>query len=609
MNTLAKIHYQISPEDPKGHLFQVTLKIAQPDAVGQLLSLPNWIPGSYMIRDFAKHIIMPTAQTAKGRPLDIIPTSKSTWQVEPLSPQEHAAGEELSVQYQVYAWDLSVRGSHFDESHAFFNGTSVFMAVVGQEHETCQINLVASQHAQMQEWRVATTLPKKQVGKKGWGHYWADNYRDLIEYPVEMGSFLELSFEAHKIPHRIVFTGQFERQKLNTKQLLQDLKAICEQELSLFEKPYPIDEYLFQVMLTADGYGGLEHLNSTALMASRNDLPYLHETERSDGYLQFLELCSHEYFHTWNVKRIQPKVYQTTDLSEPVYTNQLWWFEGITSFYDGLILQRAGILTQEQYLNRLAKEMTRVYRMPGRFKQSVAESSFLTWTKFYQQDENAPNAIISYYTKGSLIALGLDLLIRAQTEGEKSLDDVLLYLWQNHGQTGKGLKEGEIEAICSKVSGFGLKSFFDAYLYGTEDLPFEELFSAAGIQFSLRPATSLKDMGGTTDATQYPVSLGINVVATEHQTLKVSHVWEGSCAYEAGLASGDEIVALNLYKMSTPAQLEEFLKRYQVGDVLECHYFRRDELKQTPLLLQAAPEDRVVLTVMPSVDKEFAWLI
>ena len=607
----ANIQYQLCPEDPKGHLFSVSLKILTPEPSGQTLHLPNWIPGSYMIRDFAKHIIQPFAQTTEGRPLGMHAIAKNAWQVEPLTDSEIQQNIGLDIRYQVYAWDLSVRGAHFDESHGFINGTSAFMAVDHQEDTPCQVTVTPSHHAFMHDWSVATTLPKIDTDKQGFGIYLVPNYRELIEYPIEMGCFLDLQFEANGIPHRIVFTGQIERDKLDETQLLTDLKAICETELNLFGKPYPIDTYLFQVMITADGYGGLEHLNSTALMASRNDLPYIHDTQRTDGYIQFLELCAHEYFHTWNVKRIQPAVYQTTDLNTPVYTNQLWWFEGITSFYDGLILQRAGIVSKEDYLKRLAKEMTRVYRMPGRFKQSVAESSFLTWTKFYQQDENAPNAIISYYTKGSLIALGLDLTIRAHTQNEKSLDTVLLYLWQHYGLSGKGLKEGEIEAICSQVSGLGLKSFFDAYLYGTEDLPFEELFAELGIDFQLRPATSAKDLGGPTETTQFPLNLGANFAATEHQTVKVTHVWEALTAYQAGLAAGDEIIALNHFKISNPQSLEDFLKRYQVGDILDCHYFRRDELKHTQLVLQAPICDRVVLSWLDTgetTDEVLEWL-
>jgi len=597
----AAVEYTLSPADPKGHYFTVSILIPSSSAEGHILSLPNWIPGSYLIRDFSKHIINLQAQTLQNTPLNLQPIEKSTWQIEPCL-------EPLKVTYQVYAWDLSVRGAHFDETHAFFNETSVFLAVKAFKDQPCKVSLIHSNFSQNQNWQIGTTLPILKTQADGFGDYWAKNYRELIEYPVEMGNFMSLEFKACGIPHQIILTGQFQRQKLDTKQLIQDLTRICEYELSLFGKPYPIKQFLFQVMVTEDGYGGLEHLNSTALMCARNHLPYTFNPERTDGYLQFLELCSHEYFHTWNVKRIQPEVYQTTNLADPVYTNQLWWFEGITSFYDGLFLKRAGILNEVEYLNRLAKEMTRVYRMPGRFKQSVAESSFLTWTKFYQQDENAPNAIISYYTKGSLIALGLDLTIRTATDNQKSLDDILLTLWQNYGQTRQGLKEGEIETICSEVSGIPLKHFFDQYLYGTEDIPFETLFAEFGIQMTLRPAIGQADTGGIANPNDFmKVTLGANLAETEHKTLKVSQVWEASTAYKAGIAAGDEIIALNHYKMTSLQTIESFLNSCQIDEKITCHFFRRDELKQSTLVCQAIPNDRVQLILSTSSSETLNW--
>ena len=594
------IQYTISANLPHQHLFNVSIQIDNPNKTGQQLSLPNWIPGSYLIRDFSKHLTKIRAQTLEGKALHIESIEKSTWQIEKTTAA-------ILVEYQVYAWDLSVRGSHFDQSHAFFNGTSVFMEVIGQENSPCAVLIEPSNFTEDENWNIATTLPSQQINAEGFGQYQAKNYRDLIEYPVEMGKFIELTFEANGIPHRVAITGKIEAHKLDKQRLIKDLIAICEVELNLFSSPYPFKEYLFQVMVTGDGYGGLEHTNSTALLCSRNNLPYLNTEHPSDKYLQFLELCSHEYFHSWNVKRIKPAVYQTAKLDQPVYTNQLWWFEGITSFYDGLFLNHAGIVDSDAYLNRLAKEMTRVYRMPGRFQQSVAESSWLTWTKFYQQDENAPNSIISYYTKGSLIALGLDLTIRAETNNKKSLDDILLTLWQKHGLPNKGLTEFEIEKICSKVSGIDFTDFFNKYLYGTEDLDFENLFKPFGIEFKLRPATTIKDLGGTTENENAVLNLAANITATPHQTLKVTHVWNGQSLSNAGIASGDEIIALNGYKMNSIEKLTELLSILDENDTIECHYFRRDELHTTTITLTKPLADRVQLTKTKHFGK-LTWL-
>lgn len=584
------IHYVISPADPKGHLFQVTLTIPAPQKPIQALSLPNWILGSYLIRDFSKHINSLTVYNDQQQPLALSTVDKSTWSFE-------STGETVTVSYEVYAWDLSVRGAHFDESHGFFNGTSVFLCVDGQRNLPCSVEIQANEFSKENSWKVATGMPVKKVDSFGFGLYQVDDYDSLIDYPVELGTFKEIKFEACGIPHRVALTGLFE---LDEARLKADLIKICETEIKLFGEPAPMDDYLFQVMVTGSDYGGLEHRNSTALMCSRDDLPYIGMTEPSDGYLQFLELCSHEYFHTWNVKRIQPEVYQLSNLQEPVYTNQLWWFEGITSYYDGLILLRAGIIDQTRYLKILAEQMTRVYRMPGRFKQSVAESSLLTWTKFYQQDENAPNSIISYYTKGSLIALGLDLTIRQQTSNKKSLDDVLLHLWRHYGSKGVGLKEFEIEQICSQVSGIDLTEFFDAYLYGTQDLPFETLFEVMNVKFEQRRPTSLADKGGKSSEPLLLTHLGVNLVDTEHQTVKITHVWQNQPAYHAGLAAGDEIIAINQLKTPSVSSIEARLKRLTDEGTLpvwQCSYFRRDELRHAQIQLTVAPQDRVVLTI------------
>ena len=581
-----QLHYTLTPFDPKGHLFDVTLTIAQPEQPVQTVCLPNWIPGSYLIRDFSKHLIGLTAETLEQVPVELTLVDKSSWQFA-------SDGQAVVLRYQVYAWDLSVRGAHFDESHAFFNGTSVFLAVENQRDTACSLELKATPFTQENNWKVATGLCAHQVDNQGFGTYQANDYNDLIDHPFELGTFTEIDFMACGIPHKMVLTGLFDCDEARLKQ---DLIKICETELKFFPPPMPIETYLFQVMVTGSDYGGLEHRNSTALMCSRNDLPYKGMTKATDGYLQFLELCSHEYFHTWNVKRIQPQVVQQADLSQPVYTNQLWWFEGITSYYDGLILQRAGLIDNETYLNLLAKQMTRVYRMPGRFKQSVAESSFYTWTKFYQQDENAPNAIISYYTKGSLIALGLDLTIRQQTQGEKSLDDVILHLWQHFGQTEIGLQEGQIEQICSKVSGIDLTDFFQRYLYGTEDIPFEQLFPAFGIEFSLRPASRLIDLGGEKSEEPLPLHLGATLSDSTHKTVKITHVWQQHPAYHAGLAAGDELIAINHIKITNKQQVETLLKRNTNNTVWHAHYFRRDELRTTKITLTPPPSDRVYLT-------------
>jgi predicted metalloprotease with PDZ domain len=589
------IHYTLTPFDPYGHLFEVELTISHPDPHGQIVSLPNWIPGSYMIRDFSKHLIGLKAETLAGKALQIESLDKARWRIQ-------ASEQPITLHYQVYAWDLSVRGAHFDQTHAFFNGTSCFLMVEGQRDKTLSLYILSTDFIDDQAWSLATSLQAVNIDPKGFGRYIAADYDELIDHPVEMAAFSDIRFKAEGIEHRVVLTGQHD---CDLDRLKQDLQKICETQLRFFGKPAPFPHYLFMVMVVGDGYGGLEHRHSTALVCSRDSLPYVGMDKANDDYLMFLELCSHEYFHSWNVKRIQPAQFQTPDLSQPAYTEQLWWFEGATSVYDLLFLYKAGIIDRDKYLNQLAKQMTTVYRMPGRFKQTVSESSFHTWTKFYQQDENAPNAIISYYTKGSLIALGLDFMIRGATQDQKNLDNLLLRLWHEYGQPQRGLQEGEIERIASEVAGADLSEYFDQFLRGTEDLPFEQWFAEYGIDFKLRTSTSSTDLGGKTETNKPILTLGANLTNTEHQTVKISHVWHQRPAHLAGLAANDEIVAINGLKIASTSALEKRLARQKVGDTLTCHFFRRDELMQTELVLDRAPADRVELNAQQQTDLNY----
>ncbi|MDB5746195.1 MAG: peptidase, partial [Massilia sp.] len=477
------IHYTIVPKDLAGHLFNVTVTVPAPSADGQVFALPAWIPGSYMIREFARNIVRIRAES-NGAAVKLAKLDKHAWQAAPV------AGP-LTLHYEVYAWDLSVRAAHLDQTHGFFNGTSVFLRVVGQEEGAHEVDIQRPANPMAKSWRVATAMKELGAKRYGFGTYVATNYDELIDHPVAMGDFALASFKAHGVPHDIVITGLVPN--LDMARLQVDLKAICEAQIALFEpetKRAPIERYVFMTMAVGDGYGGLEHRASTALICARADLPSSAtptSSEPNEGYLKFLGLCSHEYFHTWNVKRIKPAVFAPYDLQVENYTPLLWLFEGFTSYYDDLMLVRAGIIGEATYLKLLGKTVGGVLRGSGRTKQSVAESSFDAWSKYYRQDENAPNAIISYYTKGSLIALAFDLTIRAKTGGAKSLDDVMRALWERYGRdfyagAGRGVTEQEVEALFDEVSGLRLRPLFEKYVRGTEDIPLAKLFAPFGVK-------------------------------------------------------------------------------------------------------------------------------
>lgn len=592
------IHYRIQPHDLALHLFDISLTINAPAAEGQVLSLPAWIPGSYMIRDFARNIVQIRAESG-GKLVRLKKLDKHSWRAAP------CAGP-LVLLYQVYAWDLSVRAAHLDQTHGFFNGSSVFLQVQGQEELPHVVDVVAPEGEAYSGWRVATALRELKAKRYGFGTYVAESYDELIDHPVEMGEFELMSFRAHGVPHDMVISGRVPN--LDKARLSADLTKICEAQIAFFEpvtKKAPMQRYVFMTLAVGDGYGGLEHRASTALICARADLPVKGQTEMSEGYRGFLGLCSHEYFHTWNVKRIKPAVFAPYALGQEAHTPLLWLFEGFTSYYDDLVLLRSGLIDEDAYLKLIVKTINGVLRGSGRFKQSVAESSFDAWTKYYRQDENAPNAVVSYYTKGSLVALLLDLTIRKETKGRKSLDDVMRALWRRYGRdfysatakSGRGVTESEVEALFDEVTGLRLKPQFDRAVRGTQDLPLEDLLA----DFAVSMQNKRKDS-----------KLGLGVRTTrEGNDCKIASVYEGGVAHQAGLSAGDVFVALDGLRVSA-SNLDTLLKRYRAGDAIAVHAFRRDELMAFTVVVKPDVAPQFVLEVqdkpVAAVRLRAAWL-
>ena len=575
----AGILYSIAALDLAGHMFKVTLTVKSPAAIGQVLSLPAWIPGSYMIREFSRNIVSIRAES-EGKAVALAKLDKHSWQAAPCKGA-------LTLEYDVYAWDLSVRAAHLDQNHGFFNGTSVFLRVLGQEAEPHEVHIVQPKDAACKTWRVATTLPELKAKRYGFGSYQAANYDELIDHPVEMGDFALATFKAHGVPHDIVVTGKVPN--LDLDRLCRDLKAICETQIAFFEpktKKAPMDRYVFMTMAVGDGYGGLEHRASTALICARADLPTTasSSTEIGEGYLKFLGLCSHEYFHTWNVKRIKPAAFTPYDLDRENYTTLLWAFEGFTSYYDDLALLRSGAIERKDWLDLMANTISNVQRTPGRLRQTLAESSFDAWSKFYRPDENTPNAVVSYYAKGALFALALDLTLRSKTDGRVSLDDIMRTLWERHGKTGIGVGEDDIRTIAEECSGASLKRLFAEGVCGTRDLPLKKLLAAFGVELSLEAAPTAK-----------APSLGVKT-GSDTNEVKLANVFDGGAAQAAGLSAGDILLAIDGLRV-TPTTLDKLLARHQPGDSVRIHAFRRDELMEFTVRLDPPSEDNARLTI------------
>lgn len=547
--------------------------------------MPAWIPGSYLVRDFSRNI-----ETIKGK---CVQTDIGQSDLTPLQLDSHTWAFDgcegsLEVEITVYAWDASVRGAHFDDSHCFLNGTSVFLKAHGLEHLGCEVRIEHPPHTA--QWTayssmnsVADNAATENSATPGLlAHFEAPDYDALLDHPVEMGTPQVICFEAHGTSHEFVITGHYPN--LDLKRIARDTKKICEAQIELFEPqtrhaPF-LDcarKYVFMLMLTHNGYGGLEHRASTALMFARKDLPVKGQARVPDGYVDFLGLVSHEYFHTWHVKRIKPARFVPYELDKPAYTSLLWVFEGFTSYYDDLMLLRSGVIDLPTYLKQICKGINQVHAGTGRFKQSLAQSSFDAWTKYYKQDENAPNSIVSYYTKGALVAMGLDLTIRQRSNQRHSLDDVMRALWSKFGRefhtgTQSGLQESELVSIIRATTGVDVSAEITQWVDQPNDVPLQDLLAKAGFEMKFKSTDDLP-------------SLDINTKTQDGQ-LVIKNVFEGGSAHLSGLAAHDKLIALAGIELAgDTAALKRVLGMHHPGQVVTAHAFRDGVLRQFEVTL------------------------
>jgi predicted metalloprotease with PDZ domain len=517
------ITYRVDLPDPRTHLLHVTLEVPKPSGE-QRLSLPVWIPGSYLVREFGRHLSRLRArQGDRGLPLEQL--DKTTW-IARCEPD----GAALVVEYLVYAFDMSVRTAYLDAQRGFFNGTSICLRVEGRENEAHRLSIGTCP----QGWEIATSMPAASPRV-----YEAADYDELVDHPFELGTFWRGRFEADGVPHEFVVAGALP--SFDGERLLADTRRICESSIALWHADAPPGEtgkppfrhYVFMLNAVEEGYGGLEHRASTALIANRRDLPRRGAEGTSDGYATLLGLISHEYFHTWNVKRLKPRDFERLDYARENYTRLLWFFEGFTSYYDDLLLVRSGLVDEARYLKLVAKTVNSVLGTPGRQVQSVAEASFDAWVKYYRSDENTPNSTVSYYAKGSLVALALDLKLRE--EGRGTLDQVMQRLWTHTG--GGPISEDDIARALEEVAGRSFANELQAWVHGTDELPLASLLQHVGIEWREEAATGLAQ------------TLGLRVSEGPLTGVQVKAVLRGSAAERAGLAAGDELWAIDGWRV------------------------------------------------------------
>jgi len=562
---LPAIEYTIWSADLHGHRFHVKLRIENPSPNGQILQMPAWIPGSYLIRDFSKQIetIEAFVLDKPNEPLALERIDNDQWRL----PKVSGAVDILTT---IYAFDASVRAAYLDTERAFINPSSLCLAVIGQESLPCAVVLVPPKDSYANAWTVQTGLQPAKVDSQGYGFYLAKNYDDLLDHPIAMGEFQIAHWQSNGVSHAMAIQGCIH--EVDLERLATDLQAICNCTINFFEpktRKAPFQNYLFLVNAVLSGYGGLEHRNSTALLCRRDQIPQINSPVDEVSYREFLGLCSHEYFHAWLVKRIQPKAFQPYQLNRRNHTRLLWLFEGFTSYYDDLQLFRSKRIDLKTYLKLVTNNWNGILRGPGRLKQSLADSSFDAWTKYYQADENTPNSVVSYYGKGALLALGLDLKIRAFTSNRQSLDDLMRLIWQTHGVTLDGIAEDGLDELILKLLGRGFSKtwneFQSRYIFGTEDIPIQKWINSQTIAVKQKTHSKLE---------QIKLQLGLRHTEVGGW-LKVTHVLDGGAAQLAGLATGDLLASINGERVIA-ARWDEILSYLITGQIIQICFYRDD---------------------------------
>jgi len=536
----ANLSYQVAMSQPASHLFEVTLHLSNWQSATLDLKMPVWTPGSYLVREYARHLQDFKATSSQGD-LSSHKLSKNHWQV------ATAGVSEVKVSYQIYANELTVRTNHLDTTHGYFNGAALFFFVPGLEQQPIEVKIVPPQS----DWQVSTTLPQIEGETNT---YVAQDFDTLVDTPFEVGTQRVYNFEVLGTPHSLAIWSQG---NANPQQIIADTTKVIETEAAMFGG-LPYKQYLFLLHLSGSGYGGLEHKDCCTL-----NYPRFGFRDR-DKYQRFIQLVAHEFFHLWNVKRIRPQALEKFNYEGENYTTSLWFCEGTTSYYDILIPLRAGIYNRKTCLKNLSKDISKYLNTIGRTVQPLGESSYDAWIKLYRRNANSDNNQISYYLKGQFVSLLLDLLIRAKHQNKRSLDDVMSLMWQRFGQSEVGFSETELRDTIAEVAAVNLDDFFSRYIETTEELPFDDYLAPFGLYLK------------TVTESDIPY-LGIKLQSENNREV-IQFVAAESPAALVGIDAKDELLAIDGIKIDAKS-LNERLKDYQAGDTIQIVLFHQDELQ------------------------------
>ena len=583
-----EIAFTISMPRPHTHLFDIDVSIKRGPAVTapaeELLVMPVWTPGSYLVREFERHVQDFGATDSAGKPLKWEKINKNTWRV------ETGGSRDWHATYKVYANELSVRTSELNSSHGYWNNANLLMYLEGFLTSPATVRVVAPD-----VWKVATGLP----GVPGQRNtFRAENFDVLYDSPFEASNFKSILFNVKGVPHRIVIDGEG---NYDPERMRRDVQKIVETQVELMGGEVPYRDYTFFLHLRLNAGGGLEHANSTSLgyprfgfTISRGDRATSASPtagEQTRDYRGFLSLVAHEFFHLWNVKRIRPDALGPFDYSKENYTKLLWVAEGLTDYYADLTLRRAGLITDGEFISATARAIQALQNTPGRLVQSVEESSFDSWVKFYRPDENTINSQVSYYDKGAILGLLLDLEIRKRTRGAKSLDDVLRSLYAEFFKKDRNYTPADFQKASEAVAGASLEEFFAKYVRGKEELNYNAALEAVGLRLD---TTALGPNGQPVERVYFGAD-----VRQEEDRLMVARVHAGSAAYNQGLNTGDQIVALDNVRV-TRDFFNARLAEKKPGDMINLTIFRFDELSTLLIKLGGRSDGTYRIVPLPT---------
>jgi len=540
-----EIAYTVSMTKPWTHLLEVEMRLRWPAAQQSVeVKMPVWTPGSYLVREYARHV---QDFSAKGgaRELAWRKLNKNTWQV------DAGGAREIVISYRVYSNELTVRTNELNDEHAFWNNTALLMFPAGRLAAPSTVTV-----RPFGNWKIATGLPKVAGPANT---FRAENFDVLYDSPFEVSNFNEITFSVRGKPHRIVITGEG---NYDLKQMSQDIAKIAEEGYKIFGE-FPFQDYTFIVNMR--GGGGLEHLNSTALQWNRFGF------KPESRYNGFLNLVAHEYFHLWNVKRIRPDALGPFDYENENYTKLLWVAEGMTSYYEGLLLRRAGIISEREFLDGKASMIEQLQARPGRFETSLEEASMDAWIKYYRQDENAVNNQISYYDKGDIVSMMLDITIRTASNGAKSMDEVLRHLYDEFYKKGRNYTPEDFQKVSEMMAGRSLNDFFNKYVRGEAEIDYDGIVRGVGLKMN------------TSEPNRSRAYIGADL-AEEGGRLTVRSIPADTPAYEQGLNTGDQIVAIDGYRASQ-SFLQTYLSERKPADKVRLTIFRFDKLRDVTFTL------------------------